>query len=93
MYNRYLAASAAEPIHTQPEPSPKSQDEPRPEQTHSASVFGNLSKSLGGRLGNVKLDMDTILVLGIVWFILSDTEDGLDWDLMLIIGALLFLGL
>lgn len=100
MYNRYLASSAAAPqqqppVHTSPPAA-----EPEPPQQHaggqtppgSASVFSGIPRLLTGRLQNIKLDMDTILVLVVVWFLLSDGED-LDWDLLLMIGALLILGI
>lgn len=99
MYNRYLASSAAAPqqppVHNSP-PAP----EPERPQPHtgghtpagSASVFSEIPRLLTGRLQNIKLDMDTILVLVVVWFLLSDGED-LDWDLLLMIGALLILGI
>ena len=43
-------------------------------------------------LQNIKLDMDTILVLVIVWFLLKDGEE-IDWEQLLLIGALLILGI
>lgn len=55
------------------------------------SVFNDLSRLLSSRLHGVKLDMDTILVFVIVWFLLAD-ENELDWDLMLTVGALLIFG-
>lgn len=101
MYNRYLASAATEgpPIHNnhplrENEQSPPHQQESHREHTtpHTASVFSDLTKSLSGRLQNIKLDMDTILVLVIVWFLLSDGEE-IDWDQLLLIGALLILGI
>lgn len=101
MYNRYLASAATEgpPIHNnQPtrenEQSLPHQQDNRREHTppQAASVFSDLTKTLSGRLQNIKLDMDTILVLFIVWFLLSDGEE-IDWDQLLLIGALLILGI
>jgi len=62
-----------------------------PSSSSSLSVFGDLSRLLSNRLHGVKLDMDTILVLLIVWFLLAD-GDELDWDLLLTVGALLIFG-
>lgn len=101
MYNRYLASAATEapPIHNSQPPQPDRQQAPRQQEPHrehippqTASVFADLTKSLSGRLQNIKLDMDTILVLVIVWFLLSD-GDEVDWDQLLMIGALLLLGI
>lgn len=58
----------------------------------TASVFSGLTRGLSGRLQNVKLDMDTVITLAIVWFLLSDSGE-VDWDQLLLIGALLILGI
>ena len=55
-------------------------------------MFTDLSRGLSGRLQNIKLDMDTIIVLVIVWFLLKDGEE-IDWEQLLLIGALLILGI
>lgn len=107
MYNRYLASSAhsAPPLHN-PQPaagpagdgfhSEAQEHAPRGEAPHAppqaASVFGDLGRLFSGRLTGIKLDMDTILVLVVVWFLISEGED-MDWDLILMIGGLLILGI
>lgn len=107
MYNRYLTETTADAqplydtqsLHTDPpgaaQTAGPSAAEPPHHNPHtppqSASVFSNLSQALGGRLSNLKLDMDTVLVLVIVWFILSDGDDP-DWELLITIGVLLVLG-
>lgn len=54
-------------------------------------TLSSLSRLLSGRLGNIKMDNDTIIVLLLVWFLLS--EDGnLDWEELILIVALLLLG-
>ena len=55
-------------------------------------MFTDLSRGLSGPLQNIKLDMDTIIVLVIVWFLLKDGEE-IDWEQLLLIGALLILGI
>lgn len=89
MYNRYLAAAAedAPPLHTD---SP-----PRPAGEPAAASFSPPGRGLSGRLQNIRLDMDTIIVLVIVWFLLSDdSEDGgVDWEQLILIGVLLLLGI
>ena len=89
MYNRYLAAAAedAPPVHN---------DAP----THAAgepaaAVSSPPGRGLSGRLQNIRLDMDTIIVLVIVWFLLTgdDDGDGIDWEQLVLIGVLLLLGI
>lgn len=54
-------------------------------------TLSSLSRLLSGRLGGIKMDNDTIIVLLLVWFLLS--EDGnLDWEELILIVALLLLG-
>ena len=59
------------------------------------SAFSGLSRGLSGRLQNLRLDMDTIIVLVIVWFLLTgdDDGDGIDWEQLVLIGVLLLLGI
>ena len=80
MYNRYLAA--AEP--------PDEQTPPAAENGRAAPVLSLFGR---GRAG-ARLDVDTIIVLVIVWFLLTgDGEDTVDWEQILLIGALLLLGI
>lgn len=91
MYNRYLAAADADapPLHNDPPHAA-----PRTEGGRVAPPFSGLSRGLSGRLQNLKLDMDTIIVLVIVWFLLSgDDDDGIDWEQLVLIGVLLLLGI
>ena len=91
MYNRYLAAADADapPLHNDPPHTA-----PRTEGGRAAPPFSGLSRGLSGRLQNLKLDMDTIIVLVIVWFLLSgDDDDGIDWEQLVLIGVLLLLGI
>lgn len=83
MYNRYLASAAddAPPIHAEPA------------DTSAVSALAGLSRTLNDRFQNLRLDMDTVIALVIVWFLLSDgTENSVDWDQFLLVGALLILG-
>ena len=81
MYNRYLAAAAGD--------APSSPPPPHPAGEAAAPGHG-----LSGRLPNLRLDMDTVIVLAIVWFLLSGDEekDGIDWEQLFLIGVLLLLG-
>ena len=93
MYNRYLTAAAeSEPIpHHIPEPDSTTYATDHP------SPASGLMHGLSARLQNIHLDQDTLLVLAIVWFLLSgseDTSDGsTDWEQLLLIGILVFLGI
>lgn len=92
MYNRYLTAAAADapPLHNEPPRNVSRADGDR-----AASAFSGLSRGLSGRLQNLRLDMDTIIVLVIVWFLLTgdDDGDGIDWEQFVLIGVLLLLGI
>ena len=92
MYNRYLTAAAADapPLHTEPPRNVSRADGDR-----AAFAFSGLSRGLSGRLQNLRLDMDTIIVLVIVWFLLTgdDDGDGIDWEQLVLIGVLLLLGI
>lgn len=106
MYNQYLAA--AEPINEPPlHSNPHGPQKDMPNQSafsqnhdtsqaagkpEAASVFSGITKTLSGRLQHIKLDMDTIIVLILVWFLLSD-GDSVDWDLIVLVGILLVLGI
>ncbi len=92
MYNRYLTA-AAEPAAPTSGPAEPSERQAAPAGAPpAADALAGLPHLLGGRLQNLHLDMDTLLVLGIVWFLLSDHGE-IDWDTLLMIGALLLLGI
>lgn len=78
MYNRYLAAAEQ----TAPETS-----EPQ------SSTFSGLGRTLNARLQGVRLDMDTMIALLIVWFLLMDDDGAVDWEQFLLTAALLLFGL
>lgn len=101
MYNRYLhTAAEAPPLYYQ---TPAGFiDSPAAESTFSSSSSGqehntqkalaDLTKTLSSRLQNIKFDMDTVLMLAIVWFLLSDNGE-IDWEELLTIGVLFILGI
>ena len=83
MYNRYLAAAGEDappiPAHT-PEPL-------------AAPALAGLGRSLSDRLQALRPDRDMVIALVIVWFLLSDETAGeVDWEQLLLVGALLLLG-
>ena len=85
MYNHYLAAAQADvPPHTPPSAPPPN--------SAAASALSGLTRGLAGRFQNLRLDADTIIVLALAWFLLKD-EDDVDWEQLLLTGALLLLGI
>lgn len=94
MYNHYLTSATtcddAPPLHNM-QPFESDMD-----YTHSlsqaGSLFSDLTRGLSGHLQNIKLDMNTIIALAVVWFLLKD-GDEVDWDQLILIGVLLVLGI
>lgn len=85
MYNEYLEDMDQTPI-AQNLPTSESQ------KTAAAGTHGGgLGQLLSSRLGNLKLDMDTLIAFAVIWFLLSDGSI-VDTDLLIIIGVLLLLG-
>lgn len=94
MYNHYLASASSGddplPVHNiQPDESSTNCTQGHP---GSASIFSDLARGLSGQLQNVKLDMNTVIALAVVWFLLKDGEE-VDWDQLILIGVLLILGI
>lgn len=85
MYNRYL--------NTAPQAEPSPHVPPAHEKAEPAGLFGGLGAGLSQRLSNFRLDADTLIVLAVIWFVLSDNADELDNELLIAIGILLVLGL
>ncbi len=102
MYNRYLNATAEDspPLHNQdsqgymdetptfhPQPSQQPQNI-----TQQTAAISELTRNLSGKLQNIKFDMNTVIMLAVVWFLLSDNGE-VDWEQFLTIGILFILGL
>lgn len=79
MYNRYLAAAEQTALETSEPPQ--------------SSTFSGLGRTLNERLQGVRLDMDTMIALLIVWFLLMDDDGVVDWEQFLLTAALLLFGL
>ncbi len=104
MYNQYLNMTADDspPIHNEafsenvPAFSEQAQKAPCmsspavPQQ--QAAALSELTRNISGKLQNIKFDMNTVIMLAIVWFLLSDNGE-VDWDQFLTIGILFILGL
>ena len=82
MYNRYLPEPARAP-----EPPPQ-----RGPDRRSGSGLGGLAQVLGGRLRTGKPDADTLIILAVIWFLLSDGT-FVQTDLMVLVIVLVLLGL
>jgi len=59
---------------------------------HNTAALSELTRSLSGKLQGIKFDMNTVIMLAIVWFLLSDNGE-VDWNQFLTIGVLFILGL
>ncbi|MCX7615392.1 MAG: hypothetical protein N2Z65_06525 [Clostridiales bacterium] len=114
MYNRYMSTgfdelftTSSEPITTEFEPVEPVVEEPKKAEPVMAAVQ-TAAPTKGGGLSSIlekfnmpKFDMDTILLLLVVFFLLSDGGEnkgiggilGENSDLLLIIGLLFILGI
>ena len=75
MYNRYLAAAE--------QTAPETSEPPQ------SSTFSGLGRTLNARLQGVRLDMDTMIALLIVWFLLMDDDGAVDWEQFLLTADLI----
>ena len=79
MYNRYLPAASA------PDPIPQTQKHPAPNEPGAKKPFSLTAGQSG-------LDLDTVIALAVVWFLLSDGEI-VHTDILIIVAVLFLLGL
>ncbi len=97
MYNQYLNAQTidAPPMHNQSfdeeayAGAVRQTNNVPPQQ---AAAISELTRNLSGRLQHIKFDTNTVIMLAIIWFLLSDNGE-VDWDQFLTIGILFLLGL
>lgn len=80
MYNRYLPQA--------PAPDPLPQMQKHPNRSNGSGANGS-SQLPGGRL---QLDMDTVIALAVIWFLLADGE-VVQTDVLIIVAVLFLLGL
>ena len=69
------------------------QTAPETSEPPQSSTFSGLGRTLNARLQGVRLDMDTMIALLIVWFLLMDDDGAVDWEQFLLTAALLLFGL
>lgn len=79
MYNRYLPAAPS------PDPMPQTQKHPAPNEPGA-------KKSFLPAAGPSGLDLDTVIALAVIWFLLSDGEI-VHTDILIIVAVLFLLGL
>ena len=79
MYNRYLPAAPA------PDRVPQTQKHPAPQEPGAKKTFSMAARRSG-------LDIDTVIALVVVWFLLSDGEI-VHTDILIIVAVLFLLGL
>lgn len=100
MYNRYLnsarEASARESTGApQPEPHPSGLHNEPPHDSPKAQPAGNIltgmGQALSNRLTNLHFDLDTLIVIIAIYFLVADCDD-FDIELLILIGILLVLG-
>lgn len=82
MYNRYL--NDMRPAESDP---PAAQTSARQDKTE-AGLFGNLSR----RIGSFRIDADMLIMLAVIWFVLSESGEEMESELLLAIAVLLLLG-
>ena len=85
MYNRYL--NEARPPDVEPPAAQASQEQER------AEPVGGLLGGLTRRIGNFRIDADTLVVFAVIWFILSESGEELESELLIAIAVLLLLGI
>ncbi len=93
MYNRYLSTTWDEP---------ESEPASHPQEVHTAfepaspasgtGLLSGLNEALSGRLHNLHFDLDTLIIIIAVYFLIADSDD-FDTDLLVLIGILFILGL
>lgn len=86
MYNEYLENVEQTTL-------PQNMNAPEEQKTTAAGTHsGGLGQLLSSKIGGIKLDMNTLIAIGVIWFLLSDGT-VVDTDLLIIIGVLLLLGI
>lgn len=87
MYNRYL--NEARPADFKPPAVPEAAEGRAEHAVPAGGLLGGLTR----RIGNFRIDADTLIVLAVIWFILNESGEELDSELMIAIGILLLLGI
>lgn len=80
MYNRYL--QEAQPAEA----------ESAAAHTEKAAPAGGLLSGLTQRIGNFRIDADTLIMLAVIWFVLSESGEDMEHELLIAIAVLMLLG-
>ncbi|MGE4549262.1 MAG: hypothetical protein AB7C89_06900 [Intestinibacillus sp.] len=98
MYNRYLnsarEASAREPTRGPEPPPPELHNEPPhapPKAQPASNVLTGMGQALSNRLQSLHFDLDTLIVIMAIYFLVADSDD-FDVELLILIGIMLVLG-
>ena len=91
MYNRYLSTAREEPesesVSSAPEVHTAFARAPS-----GAGLLSGLNTALSSRLRNLHFDLDTLIIIIAVYFLIADSDD-FDTDLLVLIGIMFLLGL
>ncbi|MCB6364752.1 hypothetical protein LI291_00895 [Intestinibacillus massiliensis] len=104
MYNRYLSTARENPPRepeAAPQPGeqasavhnePPHEREAPPQAQPAGGILSGVGEALSGRLRNLHFDLDTLIVIIAIYFLIADSDD-FDVDLLVLIGIMLVLGL
>lgn len=98
MYNRYLNSAREEAAHEpdcapRPEPHPLHNEPPGgpPKARPASGLLSGMGGALSKRLQNLHFDLDTLIVIVAIYFLIADSND-FDVELLILIGIMLVLG-
>ncbi len=93
MYNRYLSTAREEPESESVSSAPEVHTAFGPARAPSgAGLLSGLNTALSSRLRNLHFDLDTLIIIIAVYFLIADSDD-FDTDLLVLIGIMFLLGL
>lgn len=74
-----------------PPPPPHSGKSQGGKPQEGGGLLSGLNEALTGRLKNLHFDLDTLVIIIAIYFLLADTED-FDTDLLILIGVMFIIG-
>ena len=93
MYNRYINSGGFEEYNSQTEQTAQEADYSPPIEKNTTSSSKSGFSALKDMIKMPEFNMDTVLLLVLVYFLIVDSDDNKNIsDTLLIIGALLLLG-
>lgn len=93
MYNRYwnTLPETSGAVHKEESCPPPKAEKKKVFCESGGSIFSNLGETFSGRLQNLHFDLDTLIIIIAIYFLIADCED-FDTDLLILIGVLFLLG-